>query len=526
MNSQITLLRNSRAGLNTQKCGDRSNFMTWTAPCQVCGRKLEKGVGLFCGNFLIRRERSTLPCLTAYCGECYTVYPNDPFPIQDRLGDEDEEDEGFETDDPASLRFRRGRNGDHLMGVPFECDVCQFNNVYKRAPNFNKRQDRYALLVIRRVSLDVMWSREPSTVEGNLSRARLDYSTTQGAFDFPRPLPLLGRSEVSDPCGMQIAMQTIHMSLRKGRHAATLQVDTMRRTRTWISSAYRAGEGAFNHGATLASSHRGVLYITDGPVHSEWHHRFEEGYRKRMGIIRKQNEALVVGQLLVMLTVAEEDYQKATSAAVRRDIVSLMAFVVIGFMISLRGEEVPLCLIEGTLDTWLEDFRYKIPHITIALRGRFKREDTMRYHLVPIADSSKSKVPTRRWITRQLAERKRVDGKTKGWMFVNKKGKRARISDFDDLFRAYVKKAHARKPKEFPSGTDFEQYSLRRSLRRGSTTTAGNNQVPEQVVNRINRWRKDNNSRGGDPMAGLTMREVYIAVRNSADAALAYSLSH
>ena len=63
-------------------------------------------------------------------------------------------------------------------------------------------------------------------------------------------------------------------------------------------------------------------------------------------------------------------------------------------------------------------------------------------------------------------------------------------------------------------------------MRRGSTTTAGNNQVPEPVVNRINRWRKDDRSRGGDPMAGLSMFEVYTAVRNSIDAALHYSLSH
>ena len=91
------------------------------------------------------------------------------------------------------------------MGVPFECDVCQFNNVFGRAPNFTKRQDRYALMVIRRVSLDVMWSRETSTVEGNLSRARLDYTTTQSAFDFPKPVPVLGRVEVADPCGMQMS---------------------------------------------------------------------------------------------------------------------------------------------------------------------------------------------------------------------------------------------------------------------------------------------------------------------------------
>ena len=49
------------------------------------------------------------------------------------------------------------------------------------------------------------------------------------------------------------------------------------------------------------------MYITDGQVHTEWYQRFEEGYRRRMGIIvMRQNEALVVGQLLVVVEVAEE----------------------------------------------------------------------------------------------------------------------------------------------------------------------------------------------------------------------------
>jgi len=315
----------------------------------------KEGVGLFCGNFLRRRRGTTLPCLAAYCGECYTTYPNDPFPVQDRLGDEDEEDDGFETDEPVSLRFRRGRNGDHLMGAPFECDVCQFHNVYDRAPDFTKRTGRYALMVIRRVSLDVMWSRETSTVEGNLSRARLDHKTSQSAFEFPNPLPRLGRQEVSDACGMQVAMQTVHASLRKGKYTNHLQVDTMRKTRSWVNNAHRAGEGAFNHGSTLASNYRGFLYVATGPVHTEWFHRFEEGCKRRMGITRKQDEALVVGQLLAFLAVAEEDYKGTDDDKVKRDIVNLVAFVIIGFMLSLRGEEVPLCLIEGTLNTWKED---------------------------------------------------------------------------------------------------------------------------------------------------------------------------
>lgn len=448
------------------------------------------------------------------------------FPIQDRLDEEDEEDEGLETDEPPSTRFRRGRNGDHIMGVPFECDVCQFLNVYKRLPDFDLRSDRYALLVIRRVLLDVMWSRETSTVEGNLSRARLDYETSQPAFEFPAPVPILGREEISDVGGMRIAMQMLHASLRPGRYSNHLQVDTSRGTRTWNNNAHRAGEGAFNRGSTLASNHRGILYVTDGQVHTEWFHRFEEGSRRRTGVIKKQNEALMVRQLLVVAAIAEEEWRRATDEDTKRAIENVMAYTIVGFMVSLRGEEVPLARIEGTVRTWREDKEYHTPFIMITLMGKFKRESVMRFHSLPIADASKSRVPTRRWISRLVARRTGIDGDKKGWLFINKKGNRAKISDFDALFRSLVKRAHARQPKEFPAGTDFDQYSLRRSLRRGSTTTAGNNQVPEPVVNRINRWRKDDRSRGGDPMAGLSMFEVYTAVRNSIDAALHYSLSH
>ncbi|EJK70306.1 hypothetical protein THAOC_08345, partial [Thalassiosira oceanica] len=80
------------------------------------------------------------------------------------------------------------------------------------------------------------------------------------------------------------------------------------------------------------------------------------------------------------------------------------------------------------------------PHIMIVLKGKFKQEDIRN-----------------------------------GWLIVNKKGKKARISDYNNIFSFYMKKAHDLKfssqnefPSSFPLGrTDFRQYSLRQSLRRG-----------------------------------------------------------
>ena len=39
-------------------------------------------------------------------------------------------------------------NGDHLMGVPFECDLCSFRNVVGRDPVLGDYNDHFTLVAI------------------------------------------------------------------------------------------------------------------------------------------------------------------------------------------------------------------------------------------------------------------------------------------------------------------------------------------------------------------------------------------
>ena len=57
-------------------------------------------------------------------------------------------------------------------------------------------------------------------------------------------------------------------------------------------------------------------------------------------------------QLLGVAELAEMDWQKSECEGEKKEIESMMAFVVIGFCLSLRGEEVPLTVIEGLLMFW------------------------------------------------------------------------------------------------------------------------------------------------------------------------------
>ena len=62
--------------------------------------------------------------------------------------------------------FKNGRNGDHMM-VPFQCDICHFQNLKGQMPVPDSHQDNLLLLCLCRVILDSFWSWERSTVNAN-----------------------------------------------------------------------------------------------------------------------------------------------------------------------------------------------------------------------------------------------------------------------------------------------------------------------------------------------------------------------
>ena len=60
-------------------------------------------------------------------------------------------------------RFMRARDGD-MWAAPFQCDWCWFINLKGREAITGSNKDERLLGYIRRVNLDIMWSREPGTV--------------------------------------------------------------------------------------------------------------------------------------------------------------------------------------------------------------------------------------------------------------------------------------------------------------------------------------------------------------------------
>ena len=243
-----------------------------------------------------------------------------------------------------------------------------------------------------------------------------------------------------------------------------------------------------------------------------------------MGVHREQNEALTVEQLMAILDLGKEDWEKLKSEEEKKDIESVASFMIIGFCLSLRGEEVPLVVIEGILQFWDETQEHDIPHMMITLRGKFKGENNMRWHCLPLADVTKSGIPTRRWISRLMWRRTGREGKRAGHLFAKRNGKRASLGDYDPLFKDYVERAMKSRSKLFSSMVAVKDFSLRRSLRRGATAESENNKVDTVAIELINRWRKKEKARGAE--AGLSMRQVYTQVSRAVVATLRFSQSH
>ena len=207
--------------------------INWIGRCALCQKVRQKGGGIFCANFVYGR-RHWRPCRKVWCRKCYQTAPTDSFPIQS-LVDED----GIVVDDIDSPdRFQHSRNCDHFM-TPFQCNLCQFRNVYQRNPITTNAQDVLALVAMRRAILDSLWSRESTTVARNLTKTRRG-ARLQNHFGFPALLLPLRPYPIRDLFGIAMACCMLQRSLDLGVNAPTIQFGTMQKLRSAFHNQFQA----------------------------------------------------------------------------------------------------------------------------------------------------------------------------------------------------------------------------------------------------------------------------------------------
>ena len=249
-----------------------------------------------------------------------------------------------------------------------------------------------------------------------------------------------------------------------------------------------------------------------------------------MGDVWIPDRPLTMTEVLRALEMLEDDWRIYFEV---QDVTGLnktgltMTMIVAGFFGALRGEEV--CKIDvGTMrEHWkesTEDPRH--PHVPLMMAGKFKRETGIKLFCQPLALKSNSGVDICGIFRRTLGVQERL-GVTHGPLF-RTKGKRdthfkpASVGDLDIMFRDVLKRIQQKWPNVIPESVKVEEeYSMSRSPRRGSTAEAQNQEIPREVIEANNRWRKRMRSKGLTP--GMSMMERYTDAKASVKALTRYS---
>ena len=434
-----------------------------------------------------------------------------------------ENDEGhFWKIKREDARFLEGRDGDSLL-QPFQCDLCWFRNLHKGDPIPHHPKDDALLIHIRRVNLDLLWSRAPKTVQNYLSTYRKSVAMDEElglttSHPHPGPWPL------RDDVGFQVALQIVCASKLQGSNVLDYQqFDTIRRIRTMYQHLFERSSLAADNYWVLKKSNRGdVLHTSQCPTNSLFFTRFIEGLLKRMNKMVRSDLALDPRILhIIMNNMEKEIRSQRTTLKRKRWLIIAGTYFIISFVCSLRGNK-GFMIDAGSLIKYIVKGKEHddVPHVVIPLLGRFKNEIGERFHLMFSVNQTKSGFNVRWWVE-LLVSTLKLEKKRDGPAICDEEGFVIKSSYMNEEFHKQLLKVQESHPGLIdPTLIVEDEYNIRRSFRRGSVTTARENGVSKDTVDMINRWSKTE-YKGG--RRGGSMRDYYTEMRMILKRILIYS---
>jgi hypothetical protein len=437
------------------------------------------------------------------------------------------------SEEQDSERFNVGVEGAHLL-VCFQCDLCIFRNLFFRNPK-PVTSDKESMMIIRRMNLDLIWSREPSTILNNRrSVAKIIKNCT--SFGFEPQLPSLGPCPLRDSMGFGLAFSMLVHSRRPGKHSKMYtQFATIRQQRAAFTNLYMASGEASGLDSSITNSSHSKFLIGKCPSNSIWYQRWSKGCETRMGYIIKQDRALTIDLFFAMISMWSKLIVEAPEDSSQRLYYCMgLSYLTITFTASLRGNEGMKLDIGALMSHWDEgrienikpsQHKYKMPpHVLIPLRGRFKGETGERCHLLPLVDITKSGINVQQSLSLLLEARKIFGMQNRGWAFVDEKKEKLTFQKMNDIFFDCLERIQLEDVSNLHKLRDInirEEYSINRSCRRGSTTHARNQGIPSSTIELQNRWSTKENAKGRRPK--YNMIETYSEIRDMIPAFLKYS---
>ena len=295
---------------------------------------------------------------------------------------------------------------------------------------------------IRRATLDAFWSRETSTVRGNLKEAKRVYKFID-RMKIPHIIPPMGPFPLEDVHGMAVACAILDRSLDKGSHEEFVQFDTFRRPRSALTNIIQAGVGGLTD--SIGAYERNKLWISAAPTHSFWFNRFIMGVHQRVGDFRRQDEPVTVEILHAVDKILEREWgfvkSNLNSHLVRAKKISEMGvWFNGGFCMAARGEEMPLIEFAGSAESLKHLAETSDPYYCLVITGKTKGVRLSGHKIeVPIVSVTQgTNIRGGRWI-RRLVYLKHNLKEGRGRLF-QRNFNPPRLSEFEDDFFGLLEK--------------------------------------------------------------------------------------
>ncbi len=386
--------------------------------------------------------------------------------------------------------------------------------------------DQRLLGYMRRVNLDMMWSRENSTVSAILGNIRKGKRMSEALNMDPINL-VMGPWPLEDKQGFQIALEMLRASQLKGRNAdGYQQFDTLRKIRSAYSNIFECGPLVSATGLSFKGSHGHMVHFSKSELNSVLFRQFIYGLEKRMGRVVIQNIAISVEMLNQILDNMEEELRdRETQWERKRDLIIGGAAFVSLFVGALRGEEIFMAEAEEFCKR-IKSGKHddKCSYVLLPLMGRFKHETGERNIIFSFASTTEgSGIPVRKWLERLAALLLREEKHEEvGPAFCDVSGYSYSRWKLNEELHHQLSELRSRRPELIAEDVDIpERFGIHRSFRRGATTRAQQANVPHNIIEMNNRWRKSQRRSGGLP--NLPMAVLYTEIQQSLDIRLKFS---
>ena len=413
-----------------------------------------------------------------------------------------------------------------MLTSPFQCDYCWFFNITKRTARDIFDSDAQLLAYIRRVNLDVFWSREPSTV-ANTMRALVKGKKISSELGLPPVQIKVGPWPIMDTCGFQIAIEILKSSQRPGRNDSEYtQFDSIRKLRSAYLTVYEASPDRCLDNGCLKNDRGGISTFLNSATQSRLFTMFMHGCEKRMGRLVKQDMGISLDMLQLALALYDEDLSnESTSSERKRMIIICAGTFVILFAGALRGGEVFMLEASEFVKRRNDGREMRQGHVVVPLMGRFKNETGERNLVIVLVNKTDGGLEIRKWVdiftALLLAEGK---GKSTGPAICDESGFVIERWKMNGELHDVLKRVQSQSPQIIPLDVDVEKrFNMYRSFRRGATTRAKEMGVGDPTISMNNRWRSVEGKQGSLPK--LPMTQLYVEITQALTTKLRFSKS-